>query len=990
LSETDRPVRSFRPRRLLVAASLAAAALGLLALGLFSFRREIAREAVSAWLSSEGVRGRFEFDALSATHLSGNLVIGPASAPVLVAPKVDADFAPAWTSHGFEMRLSRVRLIRPRLHARLVPSGLSFGELDPLLRKLAAQPAQPQARPPALEVDQGDLTVTTQAGVAEARVDVRAAAGRLQRLDAVLTRPARLQWSGREIALASARVSGRTLPDGDLTVDGEARADFARGFGVEARGGRVSLRGRVRLDGSLQTVVLTAPARLDGEVATLAASDVGVEGTRFRAEVGGGETRRSNGAWSWRLAGALAVQAERARRSQVQASGLALTMRRLRAEGTGLKAKIDALAELSAGAVSAASWRARGLETRAAVLMDAGEGSGQIQGAVSIRDVDQLGAPAADALGPLGRIASGFALDAPRVELDWNPAGTTLRVPAPVRAAGPGAAVSLSPRAGAPLVEVRGKVARGAFDLGATAGSERAEASVAAFRYADGRLKADLAARATGLALGPLSGGRLAFDGVLSASRAGLALTASRCAELGAEKMTFGDSAVTGLSGRLCPRGAPLVQASGGGWRVAGQVEAVQVNAPELQLRADGGAGRVELGATRGEPQARVDLKTARVLDAGGRFQPTLASGTVTLEQGRWRGAIALKAHETTVARLKLDDELASGRGDLRVETGPLAFRRGGLQPQDLTPLAAGLVGSPAEGLFEFAGGFRWTRSAVESSGRASLRGFSFRSPLGAAKDADMTLDLTSLAPLVSRPAQPFAVAQVDSFVPLLGVKGRVQLLPDRIRIEGASAQAAGGTVRLERTEVPFADGAAWSGAIDLSQVRTEDLIRASPFADKIELSARINGRLPFVVSPHGVTFTKGEIAAIGPGRLSIRREALTGGLVAAAGAPPQATPNAMQAMAYQALEDLAFSKLDAEVNSLPGGRLGVLFHVKGRHAPAHPQALALPLADALRGRIADKPLPLPAGTEVDLTLDTSVNFDELVKDFSALQPGRR
>jgi hypothetical protein len=57
-----------------------------------------------------------------------------------------------------------------------------------------------------------------------------------------------------------------------------------------------------------------------------------------------------------------------------------------------------------------------------------------------------------------------------------------------------------------------------------------------------------------------------------------------------------------------------------------------------------------------------------------------------------------------------------------------------------------------------------------------------------------------------------------------------------------------------------------------------------------------------------------------------------------------------------------------------------VLFHIRGRHDPAKPVKARLPLLDVLRGKAFAKPLPLPSGTPINLTLDTSLNFGELVR----------
>jgi hypothetical protein len=93
--------------------------------------------------------------------------------------------------------------------------------------------------------------------------------------------------------------------------------------------------------------------------------------------------------------------------------------------------------------------------------------------------------------------------------------------------------------------------------------------------------------------------------------------------------------------------------------------------------------------------------------------------------------------------------------------------------------------------------------------------------------------------------------------------------------------------------------------------------------------------------------------------------------------------------MAYQAMENLAFDTLTAEVNSLEAGRLGVLFHIKGRHDPPQRQELRLSLSELISRDFLKRDLPLPSGTGVDLTLDTTLNADQLVSDLLALNRAR-
>jgi hypothetical protein len=99
--------------------------------------------------------------------------------------------------------------------------------------------------------------------------------------------------------------------------------------------------------------------------------------------------------------------------------------------------------------------------------------------------------------------------------------------------------------------------------------------------------------------------------------------------------------------------------------------------------------------------------------------------------------------------------------------------------------------------------------------------------------------------------------------------------------------------------------------------------------------------------------------------------------------------PFTVMDFAYQAMEDLAFDQLSAEVNSLPAGRLGVLFKIRGEHSPPKKQVIRLPLIDVIRRRFGDRQLPLPSGTKVDLTLDTTLNLDQLLQDYAAYQRAR-
>ena len=209
------------------------------------------------------------------------------------------------------------------------------------------------------------------------------------------------------------------------------------------------------------------------------------------------------------------------------------------------------------------------------------------------------------------------------------------------------------------------------------------------------------------------------------------------------------------------------------------------------------------------------------------------------------------------------------------------------------------------------------------------------------------------------------------------------------ISIAGGSVQAGGGTISVEPFVVPLDPTQAYSGVVVLDRVQLGDLVADSGFADKVLLDALVSGRLPFIMDPkEGLKITAGTLGAVQPGRLSIQREVLTD--VNAGGGGAEVPPNMVEDLAYQAMENLAFDQLSADVNSMDGGRVSVLFHIRGRHEPPQRQELRLTLAELISREFLNRELPLPSGTQIDLTLDTTLNANQLFADIMAVNRARQ
>lgn len=1035
-SRSDRS-RVKRPRRLgwLAAAGVLALFLaGLLIV--YTGRREIAARAIVAWLDSRDVPAELVFERFEADGFVGRLRAGPRGAPDLVVERVEVDLA--WD--GLSARPTRIRLLRPVARMSWKDGGLGYGSLDRLVRELAEKPPKPGVRGPRIDIERAQVLLTTDAGLVRILGDARVDDSKLLSLDAVV--PAAVLRSGTTRAdLRRARLSARSAGD-RLVLKGSASLAALDGAGVGLRRGVLGLAGNVpypdfrtkRGDGRVavaavaraagvgsQAVVAEAPelillfdgrsqgwvdalavtgrAGLEGRAAALTAGGTRLAGVSLREAAVDVAVRHGEAGVRWRLTdGRARLQTATARSGGARVDAAALTLAALAAapEGEGLAGSFRA--GLEAGRLSQGDLILRDLAGRfdgrfgtAAPVSLTLNGSLAARGAWPI-----LGLPAAGddpQVAGLKRALADFRLAAPSLGLTLGEGGPTVTAGGPIRLtpASGGAAV-IAPRAGRPLYGPGG----GAFDLAVAGGAlPRVRGAVSDYAFEGGGLRARTALRAEGLNLAFVRDGRADIAGTLSLRGGVGSFTASGCAPLGASRLELGANDVEAVAGRLCPAGGPLLRFGGGGWRLDGRAEAVEADVPFLQIAFDGGRGRVR--ASDGALTADIAAATVSDLAPERRFDPLTLSGRAAMRGDDWTGAFAASDHGHRMADLTLAHDGASGAGRLDIDARGLAFSEGGLQPAGLSPIAGRLVGDKVVGSADFTGLVRWSPEGAVSEGRFATAGLDFRSSLGQVTRLATDVRLTSLAPLESAPGQRATVERIDAYLPVEQAELAFQLLPDALRLESGRFRAAEGGVVLEPFAVPFDAARSWEGAVQLEGVELGRLIERSPFADRVELKARVSGRLPFAITPEGLRFMGGRLAAIEPGRLSIKRQALvdteTGGGAAevqAEGAPaPPAAGFDVQDFAFQALENLAFDTLEAEVNSLPGGRLGVLFRIRGRHDPPARQEITLTWIEVLQRRFLDRPLPLPSDTGVNLTLDTTWNLDELLQSLREANAAR-
>jgi hypothetical protein len=995
----SRPWPRRRWRLLGLAAALAAAAAAL-----FVARNFIAQELARRWLEARHVPAGFQISALSLTGLTARVRLGPSADPDLTIERLSVAYGLSLQHGRLVVTTHSISLWRPRLKLRLGPDGLSFGSLDTLVREIESQPAAPGPAP----------DVTVESGVATLATPL----GTLTFEGGGALREGRLSAADVRVAAFALKASGMTVSSAGETLNLERRGDR---LAASMDGGPLVASdgdGRLQLDSLAMSADLPAPTaawRLAGP-AHLALAATG-SGRLTRAG-------KANGRLQTVFQGVLTVDPRRqgfdgGLTAQLQASDVDAGA----VSGRDVEADLD-FARFTAAhderltlavADGAAAIRSAGVRLGDAALRGEARvriehadfrstpsgltgdarfgGSIAGQGALAPSQA-RLWAAKTPILGgepryraALEAVLRGFRITAPAWEAEISNGRARLRLAAPAALeAASGARLTL----GGHVSAATGARPTGDADLAMGGGGlPTAQVQLRSWSETPTGLEAETVANGA-FDMGVVRGAEASVRGRARLDGDVFRFDLAACAPLSARRLAIDPNPVLDVSARLCPLAAPLVIAGPAGWRISGQIQSASGRAPSAGATFADARGPFSIaGEDVGAQIATVALDHARVADSTepARFRPLDAHGRLTLARGRWLGDFvgATPAGQKIVS-LKLRQDEESGAGGVDIESR-LVFAPGALQPAALSPglsFARDVAGEAA-----FTGQMAWdARGAVSSGGELKAPSLTFKSPAGTVTGLATDFKFASLAPLASAPGQEVSAAKIEGSIPLEHLSARLGFDAQALRIEAASADFSGGRVSLEPMTAPLASGQATSGVVVFDHVNLGQVIADSNLSRVVKMDAIVNARVPFQVGPSGVAIAGGKMVATGPGRLSIARSAFTGiqpsgpaqGAAGGTGAAAESGGLARD-LAFQAMENLAFDTLDAELNSYAGDRLRILFHIKGRHQPPKPQRAQIALGDLLSGKALQKPIPLPSNTPINLTLDTTLNFGELVRE---------
>ena len=931
-----------RPALAIAGGIVGVAAVALLAL--YVERGAVGAAAARAYLQRLGVPAEVTVDHLSLSGLSASVRIGPSDHPDLRLDHVEVDFAPA---QGLSApKIASVRMTGAEAHIAIREGKPDFGRLQPLINALS-KPSKPSGPPPDIRISAARLFVDLDGQTLPLTLAGSMQGGRLQAATVKMA-PTPLTFGGTSAGRASfAATIIATAAGYDVRAEGAAdrvsgawgavehpaASLRAMGTGTPATG--VTARGSAKLEA----------ARFTRGTLSLHDIALGLEAPEAALDLNDGPAR---------LVARIAANLTAAGEVKTAEGPAVLSDLRVATSGTlsGGKAGFSAAQTLSASGV---------VEPPAGMVGKIADG---LSGDATRR---------ADLAKRLHRVT--LALTKAQIDAGAGRYRLTLSAPMTLDADHVHAALSSD---AAPLAEVEDKRLMAHFAM-ALAGEGLPDLHIdgATLQAQDGAVRGDGRVR---LRLDVAGLRALTTDQAwtLASQGGSTTLRPKACVHLTAEAVAGQPKDLaTGLSGDLCEGGGPLVLWRDGRGRLAGRLERGAADIPTAQARVSGLTGDVTAGFGGADGvSADVRLSSAAVEDQASpkRFRPMTAEGALSLKHQQMTGGFDVaeaKAHRK-IAHIAMSHDLTAKRGSADVVAGPITFSPDGLQPGDLSVAAAKMIWKAA-GTASFHGRYDWSQAApVRSSGDAKVDLSDFQISAGKGHGLSTTLHLTSLGPVESAPDQIATIGRIDGVAPMTSVRVRYHLGADALTVAEASTEVLGGRAALDPMQLLLAPGSLIIGKARVFNLDIGALLKGTDMADSITLDTRVSGVVPFKMTPEGLRVSDGRLASVSGGRLTIHRKALAGPVIAGSGT--------MQDIAWQALQDLAFDQLDLVLESRPEGRLGLVFHIRGKHDPKSDKPAVINLIDVVRGRAASTPMTLPKGTEVNLTLDSSINFDELLR----------
>jgi hypothetical protein len=363
----------------------------------------------------------------------------------------------------------------------------------------------------------------------------------------------------------------------------------------------------------------------------------------------------------------------------------------------------------------------------------------------------------------------------------------------------------------------------------------------------------------------------------------------------------------------------------------------------------------VALSATGLAPDQTMPISVERISHAG---QPAwFAPLALQAELSPGAEAIAFQGALTRIGGgLALEmrgSSDPSGGGRATVELAPVKFGPD-LQPEDLAPIAAGLVSGVA-GQLALNGDLAWSTAGITSDLALLVDQLGLSSGPARLEQVNGVVRLDRLWPPTTPPGQQLAIGLLDLGLPLTAGITTFQLTDGpRLEVEQLEWRFAGGTARAE----PFSLGSQLEGLNVTLRAEQLDLgqLLALTRMDGLSGDGSLDGVLPLRLSEGAAIVAGGELAATGRGVLRY-----------AAGAAPPALQAGGEGvdLLLQALENFHYEALRITLDGRTDAAMDIRLHLGGANPDlydGHPVEFNLDLegdlANILRQGVASYQIP--------------------------------
>ncbi|MEO0548902.1 MAG: YdbH domain-containing protein [Pseudomonadota bacterium] len=288
-------------------------------------------------------------------------------------------------------------------------------------------------------------------------------------------------------------------------------------------------------------------------------------------------------------------------------------------------------------------------------------------------------------------------------------------------------------------------------------------------------------------------------------------------------------------------------------------------------------------------------------------YQPLLANlvASFTGRQMQLTGPVRLVSPNATVGSVRLDIDLLSLNGEAVLQSRPLLFEPGGLQPKHLTDRLRAIL-TNGRGTLSGTANISVRSGRLSGTGTFQADEFGFDTfRLGAVDGVSGTLFFSDLMGLTSAPGQVFTIGALNPGVPLADGTVTLQVLNGREAvIEQAKWPFAGGALEVQPTRWTISGE---SDVINVTarEIELADLIEALTLPD-VEAEGTVSGTFPIELVDGNAFVREARLVADKKGG----RISYTGSGLEAAG-----QGNDTVAAAFTALEDFRFSVLELGAN---------------------------------------------------------------------------